>query len=74
VYAARAGRPFEIYARAQSSTYFDTLKCVFNVSQKTEFEPLFKAFAEQQLRVPQWQFESFNPVVRMGYDQMATRP
>ncbi|MBI4464147.1 MAG: hypothetical protein HY647_05535, partial [Acidobacteria bacterium] len=68
------GRTFEIYARAQSKQYFDSLKCLFDIEQKSDLEPLLKAIAEQRLHVPRWDFESFNPEVLLGYDRLATRP
>lgn len=74
LYAQGGDRPFEVYARAQSKEYFDSLKCIFDIQQKDEFEPLFKAIAEQRLRVSRWEFESFNPAVLLGYDRLATTP
>jgi len=67
-------RPFEIFARAQSRRYFDTMKSLFDIEDKREFKPMIQAFQDQKLRVPQWEFESFSPTALMGYEKLATKP
>ncbi len=74
VYAEDYSGPFEIFARAQSKEYFDRLKCLFDINQKEELAPLFEAFREDKLRVPRWQFSSFEPAVLLGYEKLATLP
>lgn len=67
-------RPFEIFARAQSRQYFEKVKPLFDIEDKGAFEPMLQAMREQKLRVPRWEFESFEPAVLLGYERMATRP
>lgn len=74
LYVGHAHRPFEIFARAHSRQYFDAIKCVFDVQDKTAFEPMFQAMREQKLNIPRWEFESFDPVALLGYERLATRP
>lgn len=74
LYSQGGDRPFQMYARAQSRQYFDSLKCVFDVERKDDFEPIFKAIQEQRLRIPRWEFESFSPEALLGYDRLATGP
>ncbi|MBU2539550.1 TIR domain-containing protein [Patescibacteria group bacterium] len=73
LYIGRHSGPFELFARAQSKEYFNKLKCVFDIGKKENFEPLFEAFNNGKLKIPQWEFESFNPYVLLGYEQLATR-
>ncbi|MFC2073148.1 SEFIR domain-containing protein [Chloroflexota bacterium] len=72
VYAEDYSGPFEIFARAQSKEYFDRIKCLFDIKQKDDFTPLFDAFREGKLRVPRWEFSSFEPAVLLGFEKLAT--
>ena len=74
VYAEDYSGPFEIFARAQSKEYFDRLKCLFDINQKEELAPLFEAFREDKLKVPRWEFSSFEPAVLLGLEKLATLP
>ena len=49
VYVQDGHRPFEMFARAQSTTFFESLKGIFGVQHKDDFEPLLKAINEQSL-------------------------
>lgn len=73
-YAERHGGAFEIFARAESKEYFNRIKCLFDISAKADLEPVLKAFQEEKLRVPRWEWCSFNPAALLGYEQLATRP
>lgn len=64
----------EIFARASSSEYFDEMKQIFLIDEKTDFMPIFEAFQERKLRIPSWDFHSINPVTLMAYDELAKRP
>jgi hypothetical protein len=70
----RHGGAFEIFARAESKGYFNRIKCLFDISAKADLEPVLKAFQEEKLRVPRWEWSSFNPAALLGYEQLATRP
>ena len=74
LYIERHGGVFEIFARSQSNEYFDRIKCLFDIKEKTDFEPLMEAFRQELLRIPRWEFTSFSPSELMGYEQLATRP
>jgi hypothetical protein len=74
LYVRRGDRPFEIFARAQSRQYFDSMKCLFDVRDKSDFEPILQAMRDQKLRIPRWGFESFDPSALLGYARMATKP
>jgi len=74
LYVDRHSRVFEIFGRSQSKEYFDQIKCMFDIDNKADFDPLFQAFREQKLRIPSWDWTTFNPVVLMGYENLATKP
>lgn len=75
IYAERIRAPFEIYARAESSRYFDRLKTVFEMQTKDEFAPLVEAFNGRQMGLPgPSPFYSPNPVTLMNYEKLASIP
>jgi hypothetical protein len=75
LYIADREKPFEIFARAESVQYFDSVKPIFDIQKKEDFGILFTAFKEGTLRVPTWEeSRSINPAVLMGYDGLASRP
>lgn len=74
LYLERRGGIFEIFARAQSKEYFAKIRCLFDIEDKKDLEPLLKAFQESKLRVPNWEFETFSPAALLGYEALATKP
>ncbi|MBN2287566.1 MAG: TIR domain-containing protein [Tissierellales bacterium] len=74
LYIERHSGAFEIFARAQSIEYFDTIKEIFGISSKDDLVPLFNLYKENKLRVPSWQFTSFDPAILLGFEKLATRP
>jgi hypothetical protein len=73
LYAERQETAFEIFARAQSKEYFDRIKRLFDIEDKSNLQPLMQAFQESKLRIPKWQFESFSPADLLGYNLLATK-
>jgi hypothetical protein len=67
-------RPFEIFARAESTQYFESLLTMFDIKKKDELAALQIAFDEQKLQVPGWGYERIHPRQLMGFDGLATRP
>jgi len=66
--------PFEVFARAGSTQYFNRLKLALGINVKQELDPLIQAFKDQKLYIPRWEFESFNPFELLNYEHLATRP
>lgn len=64
---------FEIFRKAESKRYFDKLKCIFNVDKKEELSPIFEAFKERNLTVPQWGFNSIHPSYLANFDNLCTK-
>ena len=74
LYVRHGNAPFEIFARSQSSRYFDRVKTIFDVESARNFDPVVAAYRDQTLRVPRWEFESFSPESLMGYENLCTKP
>ncbi len=72
IYAEDYSGSFEVFARAQSKEYFDELKCLFEINQKEDFTTLFEALRGDKLKVPRWQFSTFNPAILLGFEKLAT--
>ena len=74
LYSSNSRRPFEICARATSKKYFDRMKCLFGVESLSDMEKLITDFRGGKGRIPQWEWDSIDPVTLLGYDQLAKRP
>jgi hypothetical protein len=65
---------FEVFARSQSKQYFDRVCPIFDITNKDDLLDLKPAFNLHKLKVPQWHFESINPIALIGFDKLATLP
>lgn len=74
VYTSYHHYPFEIFARAESQTYFDELKIAINVTSKNQLLELLQKYRSGDRRLPHWDFDSFDPAILMGIEKLATRP
>ena len=73
VYTERQNHAFELFARSQSKVYFARLFPLFDISGKEELDSLMKAFKEQKVRLPTWEFTVVDPAQLMGYQTLASR-
>ena len=74
VYASQHHGPFEVFARAKSRRYFDQLKVALGISEKEALVALAERYTKQELDVPKWEFDNFNPTGLMNLGDLATRP
>ena len=74
LYAHQHRGPFEVFARAQSSRYFNKLKTALGISSKTAIEELVERYRQQELEVPRWESRSFNPAQLMNIERLGSRP
>ncbi len=74
LYIRRLESAFEIFARAQSKEYFDRIKCLFDIEQKKDLEPLMQAFKNRDINVPRWESTTFSPYALLGFEKLATKP
>lgn len=75
LYAYRVPKPFEIFARAQSTSYFNKMKCLLGIADKSELDTLIvKLYQNPQQNLPRWRHQTIQLKHLLGYDQMSTRP
>jgi hypothetical protein len=74
LYAGRHHQPFEIFARAQSCTYFNRLKLALGIENTDPLIKLREEYNKETLSLPRWGFERINPSVLMNLDNLATKP
>jgi len=74
LYASHRHTPFEIFARAQSIKYFDQMKTALAITSKDDIVKLIQEFRSGERRLPNWQFDTFNPSALMNIEKLATRP
>lgn len=73
VFAQRTHGPFEIFARAQSKTYFNRIKGMLGVNQVDDFEQVLAAHSGGK-RAPRFDYRSVSIFSLMGGDKLATKP
>lgn len=66
-------KPFEIYARAQSKEYFTGIAKLLGVKSKDDFDVLAQAIRENKIKIPRWEFTSFDPFALAGADNLASK-
>jgi hypothetical protein len=74
LYKSFRERMFEIFARAESSRYFDLISPMLGIKKKDDLRLVFDGFQSGKLHIPTWQFDRINPASLMNYDKLATRP
>jgi len=73
LYVGRFHSAFEVFARSSSKSYFDRAKCILGIDKPSDLNELMEAYKTDRQRLPRWQFESFSPLVLLGYEQLATK-
>lgn len=74
LYACNMRRPFEIFARAESLRYLDSMKVVFDYNTKDDFIKLYNSIMENRDSIiPRWEFETPNIKLLMNIDRLGTR-
>lgn len=73
VYLGHFCSSFEVFARSSSKAYFEKSKILLNIDKPSDLNELLNAYKTNQKRLPQWQFESINPSVLLGFEKLATK-
>jgi len=69
VYRGYGVSTFELFARSESSSYFDKIKLCLGVTSKADLEPLIEAYKERNL------FSSdSSPVENINFEKLCSRP
>jgi len=71
IYSSHTYNAFEVFARAQSKTYFDKMKCILNVDSIEQVNLLLKDYKENKRNAPRWEFHSFDPEILIGIEKLA---
>jgi len=66
--------PFEIFARAESSRYFEKIKCLFDIDTPKDFYKILEEYRSEKRKLPRWEFNSLNPESLLNFGKLATRP
>ena len=74
LYAERHNGPFEIFARAQSRTYFDSMKLIFDIASVDDLKSLMESFKEEKLYTPHWEFTRPDIGSLMNIENLGERP
>ena len=72
VFTTRSGGPFEIFARAQSKSYFDRIKSMFAANGVESLKPVLDVHKSGE-RAPRYDFHRISIASLMGADKLATR-
>lgn len=73
VYASDRSKPFEIFARAQSKAYFDSVKVALGVENLNELIRLTNDLHSGERRAPRWNFDTPYLPTLMNVENLATR-
>ena len=74
LYACYMRRPFEIFARAESLRYLESIKVIFDYNTKEDILQLYNFIMENRdSLVPRWEFESPNIKQLMNIDRLGIR-
>lgn len=73
VYAEFHHPPFEIFARAQSTAYFDKMKVAFGIDDKAPLVELCDKFARNEIEAPWRQYVSISPSHLAAIETIATK-
>jgi hypothetical protein len=78
VYATfRMRGPFELFARAQSASYFERIQSMFDVETDDEFRAVMAKLdpsSNAGLTIPRWEFDSIDPAALANLAKLATKP
>jgi hypothetical protein len=73
IYLESRSRPFEIFARATSSAYFERVRLALGIERKEDLVPLVEAFLSKKFQVPGTGTRSL-PMTLMNSENLATKP
>lgn len=74
LFAAGRHQPFEIFIRAQSSTFFDQMKISLGVTGKDQLSALLESYQAGDRKAPVFKGRRLLIEKLMNFEQLATRP
>jgi len=79
LYGFRQRGPFEVFARAETREAFNRLQPILGLTglkvdeAKKRIEGYFQLIREQKIKLPRWEWESFDPAELINFSKLATR-
>ena len=74
LYATHSYNPFEIFARAVSTAYFDRMKVVLDIESTTELKIFFDNVSQDRRTIPHWGWERLDLKLLSSFDKLCARP
>ncbi|MCD6384661.1 TIR domain-containing protein [Candidatus Sumerlaeota bacterium] len=65
--------PFEIFARAQSTRYFEKIKCLFDIQSPDNLKQLLEKYQQGEKELPRWGPHTFKPALLLNIEKLATK-
>ena len=50
------------------------MKVLLGIDSKDALQTLLELFEKDPNRIPKWQFDSFDPIQLLGFNEIATKP
>ena len=73
LYATRHYGPFELFARSTSKAYLQRMLSLLGIANLGPLQAKLNEYASDRKNLPRWQFESFDPAVLLGFNQLGTK-
>ena len=73
VYLGHFQNAFEVFARSTSRNYFERIKGMLSVNSPQDLAPLLQLYQSKERPLPQWRYDSFEPVKLLGFENLASR-
>ena len=67
-------RVFEIFVRSQSAAYFNQVKVLLSVEDKSELGSTLAKLKDDTRLIPSWTYYEISPNELLGYDKICTAP
>ncbi len=74
LYAHDQPGPFEVFARARSSAYFERMKVVLAIASPGDMREMVERFAEPQFNQLRYDHMTLSPLRLLGHNGVCTRP
>lgn len=74
LYLGRFHSAFEVFARSVSLSYFGRAKQILGIEKPEDLAELMTSYRDGVRKVPSWQFERFDPISLVGFENLGSRP
>ncbi|HEU6437949.1 MAG TPA: SEFIR domain-containing protein [Nitratidesulfovibrio sp.] len=74
LYVERHHFPFEIFAKSESTEYYNRIQKIIGVKSAENFSKLLEEFTTGKRKAPSWDYHSISPANLAGQRNLGTRP